>query len=124
FRVEPHRVWDLHPLDAFDLPSGTAHHFILTLKADSRCLPGRYRGRLTFRADGGKRLVLPVEVTVFPDFPTGGLVDVSEYDDGNGTVLIRARIDASDPKRIVIREIPYGSTTETLIASSITAGDG
>lgn len=58
-----------------------------------------------------------IEVTVFPDFPTGGLVDVSGYDDGNGTVLIRARIDASDPKRIVIREIPYGSTTETLIAS-------
>ena len=58
-----------------------------------------------------------IKATVFPDFPTGGLVDVSEYDDGNGTVLIRARIDASDPKRIVIREIPYGSTTETLIAS-------
>jgi topoisomerase-4 subunit A len=57
------------------------------------------------------------EVRVLPDFPTGGLVDVSGYDDGNGKVLIRARLDVSDPKRIVIREIPYGCTTETLIAS-------
>lgn len=54
---------------------------------------------------------------LFPDFPTGGLVDVSEYADGNGKVLVRARLDTSDPKRIVIRELPYGSTTESLIAS-------
>ena len=54
---------------------------------------------------------------VLPDFPTGGLVDASGYDDGNGRVLVRARLDASDEKRIVIREIPYGCTTETLIAS-------
>ena len=54
---------------------------------------------------------------VLPDFPTGGLVDASGYEDGNGRVLVRARLDASDDKRIVIREIPYGCTTETLIAS-------
>ena len=52
-----------------------------------------------------------------PDFPTGGLVDVSQYDDGNGKVLARARLDTRDPKRILVRELPYGTTTETLIAS-------
>jgi len=52
-----------------------------------------------------------------PDFPTGGLVDVSGYADGLGKVLVRARIDTSDEKRIVIRELPFGSTTESLIAS-------
>ena len=52
-----------------------------------------------------------------PDFLTGGQVDVSNYNDGNGKVLVRARLDTSDPKRILIRELPFGSTTESLIAS-------
>lgn len=52
-----------------------------------------------------------------PDFPTGGMVDVSQYDDGNGKVLVRARLDTKDPKRIIVRELPFGTTTETLIAS-------
>ena len=52
-----------------------------------------------------------------PDFPTGGLADISDYEDGNGKILVRAKLDTSDPKRIVIREIPYGTTTESLIAS-------
>ncbi|GAB1481298.1 hypothetical protein MASR2M78_01130 [Treponema sp.] len=55
------------------------------------------------------------------DFPTSGLVDVSEYKDGNGKVIVRAKLDVSDPKRIVIRELPFGSTTESLIASVETA---
>jgi topoisomerase-4 subunit A len=54
---------------------------------------------------------------LYPDFPGGGLVDVSEYEDGQGKVLTRARLDTSDPKRIVIRELPYGSTTESITAS-------
>jgi topoisomerase-4 subunit A len=54
---------------------------------------------------------------LFPDFPSGGFVDVSEYLDGNGKVLVRAKLDTSDPKRIVIRELPFGSTTESLAAS-------
>jgi topoisomerase-4 subunit A len=54
---------------------------------------------------------------VYPDFPTGGLADVSEFNDGNGRVLVRAKLDTSDEKRIVIRELPFGSTTESLIAS-------
>jgi topoisomerase IV subunit A len=59
----------------------------------------------------GKRFKL------FPDFPTSGMIDVSGYEDGAGKVLVRARLDISDPKRVVIREIPFGSTTESIIAS-------
>lgn len=55
---------------------------------------------------------------VFPDFPTGGMVDVSGYEDGNGKILVRARLEpTSDGKRIIVREIPYGTTTEALINS-------
>ncbi len=54
---------------------------------------------------------------IFPDFPGGGFVDVSDYEDGRGKVLVRARLDTSDPKRIVVREVPFGSTTDSLIAS-------
>ncbi len=54
---------------------------------------------------------------LFPDFPTAGLVDVSGYEDGLGKVLVRAKLDISDEKRIVVRELPFGSTTESLIAS-------
>ena len=54
---------------------------------------------------------------VYPDFPTAGIIDLSEYSDGNGKVRVRAELDTSDPKKIVITEIPYSSTTESLIAS-------
>ena len=52
-----------------------------------------------------------------PDFPQGGLLDVTEYDQGRGKVRVRARIEARGDKKVVIREIPYGTTTESLIAS-------
>jgi topoisomerase-4 subunit A len=52
-----------------------------------------------------------------PDFPTGGLADVSEYEDGLGRIKVRARIEATDDKTVVIREVPFGTTTEALIAS-------
>lgn len=55
--------------------------------------------------------------SLLPDFQQGGLMDVSDYQDGNGKVRVRAKFDTSDPKRIVITEIPFGSTTESLIAS-------
>ncbi len=54
---------------------------------------------------------------LLPDFATGGLVDVTEYDDGRGKVKVRARIDISSEKTIVIREVPFSTTTESLIAS-------
>lgn len=56
-------------------------------------------------------------VELLPDFPTGGEMDASGYQDGNGVVLVRAKLDTSDDKKIVIRDLPYGATTASLIAS-------
>ena len=56
-------------------------------------------------------------VELAPDFPQGGLADVSEYDDGRGRVQVRARVEAREKNRVVIREIAFGTTTESLIAS-------
>jgi topoisomerase-4 subunit A len=56
-------------------------------------------------------------VELEPDFPQGGLMDIREYADGKGKVEVRARIEAKDERTVVIREIPYGTTTESLIAS-------
>lgn len=57
------------------------------------------------------------QVDLYPDFPTGGIVDVSGYNDGTGKVLVRAKLDTKDPKKIVVRELPFGQTSESLIAS-------
>jgi topoisomerase-4 subunit A len=57
------------------------------------------------------------KVTLFPDFPQGGLMDVDAYDDGRGKVEVRARINVRDPKHVVITELPYGTNTESIIAS-------
>ena len=54
---------------------------------------------------------------LYPDFPTAGIADVSEYADGMGKIRVRAKLDLSDPKRILVRELPFGSTTESLIDS-------
>ncbi len=54
---------------------------------------------------------------VFPDFPTGGIMDKSQYDKGQGKVKLRAKIEVKDPKTLLIREICYGTTTESLIRS-------
>lgn len=60
---------------------------------------------------------------LFPDFPTGGFIDVARYNDGQrgGRVRVRAKIDKVDNKTLVISEIPFGKTTETLIDSIIEA---
>ena len=54
---------------------------------------------------------------IFPDFPTGGIMDKSSYDKGKGKVKLRTKIEIKDPKTLVIREICYGTTTESLIRS-------
>ena len=56
---------------------------------------------------------------LYPDFPTGGSIDVSRYNDGQrgGVLKVRAKIEKLDPKTLVIREIPFSKTTETLIDS-------
>ncbi len=62
---------------------------------------------------------------IFPDFLTGGMVDVSNYNDGirGGKVLVRAHIEEVDKKTIAIRNVPYGTTTSSLIDSIIKAND-
>lgn len=54
---------------------------------------------------------------LYPDFATGGLMDISSYADGMGKILVRAKLNTHDPKRIVIEELPYGVTTEKMIKS-------
>ena len=54
---------------------------------------------------------------LYPDFPKGGLLDASGYDQGNGRLKCRARIEEKDEKTITIKEIPHGTTTESLIES-------
>lgn len=54
---------------------------------------------------------------LMPDFLTGGIMDASEYNDGNGKVKVRAKIEVKDNKHLVIKEIPFGTNTEKLIAS-------
>lgn len=62
---------------------------------------------------------------LFPDFLTGGFIDVSKYNDGlrGGAVKIRAKIEKQDNKTLVITEIPFGRTTSSLIESIIKAND-
>ena len=61
--------------------------------------------------------------TLYPDFPTGGSIDVSKYNEGQrgGVLKVRAKIEKLDSKTLVIREIPYGKTTSTLIDSILKA---
>jgi topoisomerase-4 subunit A len=62
---------------------------------------------------------------LYPDFMTGGMVDVSNYNDGTrgGKVRVRARIEELDKKTLVIRDVPYGVTTQQLADSIIKAND-
>lgn len=62
---------------------------------------------------------------LYPDFPTGGMVDVARYNDGarGGAVKVRARIEKVDKKGLVITELPFGKTTTTLIDSIVKANE-
>jgi topoisomerase-4 subunit A len=57
------------------------------------------------------------DFVLYPDFLGGGFVDVTNYDDGRGSVVVRAKLDISDPKRIIITELPFGVTSERLITT-------
>lgn len=65
------------------------------------------------------------EFTLYPDFQTGGSIDVSKYNDGErgGSVKVRANIKKIDNKTLAITEIPYGKTTNTLIESILKASE-
>ena len=65
------------------------------------------------------------DFTLYPDFPTGGMIDISEYNDGmrGGKVRIRAKIEKRDKSTLAITQLPYGITTAALIDSIIKATD-
>ncbi len=67
--------------------------------------------------DAERKCLRGEKFQLYPDFPTGGLIDVSDYQDGLGKIVTRAKMDTSDDKKIVITELPYGSTTESLCDS-------
>ena len=54
---------------------------------------------------------------LYPDFPGGGFMDVSDYQDGLGSVLVRAKLDTSNAKKIIIEELPFGVDSEKMIHS-------
>jgi len=87
----------------------------------SKILPHNFNELIDASIDylSGKNFVL------YPDFPTGGFIDVSKYNDGQrgGAVKVRAKIEKIDKKALVITEIPFGKTTTTLIDSIIKAND-
>jgi topoisomerase-4 subunit A len=62
---------------------------------------------------------------LFPDFATGGMIDVINYNDGirGGKVRVRARIEELDKKTIIVKDVPYGTTTTQLIDSIIKANE-
>lgn len=63
------------------------------------------------------------DFVLYPDFPTGGSIDVSKYNDGQrgGSLKVRAKIEKQDSKTLVIKEIPFSKTTTTLIDSILKA---
>ena len=63
--------------------------------------------------------------TLYPDFPTAGIIDVTNYNDGmrGGRVRVRAKISQLDKNTLVITEIPYGTNTSSLIDSILKAND-
>jgi len=82
------------------------HNFIELIKASIKILKGK-------------------KAKIYPDFQTGGMIDVSDYQGGKrgGRVKVRARIDIVDKTTLAIREIPYGTTTSSLIDSILKAND-
>jgi len=62
---------------------------------------------------------------IYPDFPTGGIADFTEYDQGNrgGKIKIRAKIEIVDKKMLVIKEIPFSTTTASLMESIVKASE-
>ena len=65
------------------------------------------------------------KVKIYPDFPVGGMIDVSDYNDGarGGRVKVRCHIDQMDKTTLVIRDLPYGVTTTSLIDSIVKANE-
>lgn len=62
---------------------------------------------------------------LYPDFPTGGMIDAANYNDGKrgGKVRVRAHIEEKDKKTLLIKDVPYGVTTTALMESIVKAND-
>lgn len=75
--------------------------------------------------EGSIEILKGNKTNVLPDFLTGGLADFSDYQEGirGGKIKVRARIEEEDSKTLVIKEIPYGTTTDSLIDSILKAND-
>ena len=91
----------LHGIDGIAVGMSThilPHNFVELLEAEIAILQGE-------------------KFSILPDFLTGGIMDASLYDKGKGKIKLRAKLEERDPKTIVITEICYGTTTESLIRS-------
>ena len=75
--------------------------------------------------DASVDLLRGKKIELYPDFPTGGMADVSRYNDGyrGGKVRVRARINKLDKNTLVITDIPFGTNTGSLIESILNAND-
>ncbi|PCE63978.1 DNA gyrase/topoisomerase IV subunit A [Sediminicola luteus] len=82
------------------------HNFIELIDASIKCLKGQ-------------------KFVIYPDFPTSGIIDVSNYNDGmrGGKVRVRALIEQLDKNKLVIKEIPYNTDTGSLIESILKANE-
>ena len=82
------------------------HNFIELIKASIKILEGK-----SFK--------------IYPDFLTGGFIDVSDYNKGKrgGKVKVRSKIEQVDKNTLAVRELPYGVTTTSLIESILKASD-
>ncbi|MEG1763090.1 MAG: DNA gyrase subunit A, partial [Bacteroidales bacterium] len=75
--------------------------------------------------DASIQILKKEDFEIYPDFMTGGYIDISNYNDGlrGGKVRIRAKISQLDKKTLVINEIPFSTTTGSLIESILKAND-
>ncbi len=82
------------------------HNFVELIKASIGILKGR-------------------SASIYPDFPTGGMIDVTNYNNGlrGGKVRVRARIEIVDRKNLIIRDIPFGTTTSSVMESIVKANE-
>ncbi len=87
----------------------------------SKILPHNFNELL----DASVAILEGKDFTIYPDFPTGGSADCSNYKDGarGGSVKVRAKIDKIDKNTLAITEIPYGKTSEAIKDSIIRAKD-
>lgn len=75
--------------------------------------------------DASIKILQDKSFTLYPDFQTGGYMDITDYKDGErgGKIKIRAKIEKQDKNTLIIREIPYSTTTSSLIDSVLKAND-